>query len=112
MKKLREQRKMLNFEIMQWKKTNPFYVKNDVFVIGDSFDRFIKVSYKEYFNKQKCCVFFHGYTWQCCLKYTKQCLQYLQDQKMLSLIKSIFRGRISTVMGNRYVKSDEKRSYK
>ena len=48
-----------------------------------------------------------GYTWQCGMKDTIIKLQTLQDKDMILLIKNIIRGGISSVMGDRYVKSDE-----
>ena len=48
-----------------------------------------------------------GYTWECGLKYTDIKLQTLQDKDMILLLENNIRGGISSVMGDRYVKSDE-----
>ena len=48
-----------------------------------------------------------GFTYQCALKYTNVKLQTLQDKDLILLIGSNIRGGISSVMGDRYVKSDE-----
>ena len=48
-----------------------------------------------------------GYTWQCGLKYTDIRVQTLQDKDMILIIESIIKGGISSVMGDRYAKSDE-----
>ena len=48
-----------------------------------------------------------GYTYQCALKYTDIKLQTLQDKDLILLIEYNIRGGISSVMGDRYVKSDE-----
>ena len=48
-----------------------------------------------------------GYTYQCALKYTDIKLQTLQDKDLFLLIESNVRGGISSVMGDRYDKSDE-----
>ena len=48
-----------------------------------------------------------GYTWQCGLKYTGINLQTLQDKDMILLLENIIRGGISSVMGDRYIKSNE-----
>ena len=53
------------------------------------------------------CVSLPGYTWECCLKYTGINLQALQDKDMILLLENNIRGGISSVMGDRYVKSDE-----
>ena len=41
------------------------------------------------------------------MKYTEINLQTLQDKDMILLLENIVRGGISSVMGDRYVKSDE-----
>ena len=48
-----------------------------------------------------------GYTWQCEVKYTGMNLQTLQDRGMILLLENNIRGDVSSVMGDRYVKSDE-----
>ena len=48
-----------------------------------------------------------GYTWQCGLKYTGINLQTLQDKDMILLLENNIRGGISSVMGDRYIQSDE-----
>ena len=48
-----------------------------------------------------------GYTWQCGLKYTGINLQTLQDKDMILLFSNNIRGGISSVMGDRYIKSDD-----
>ena len=47
------------------------------------------------------------YTWQCGLKYTGINLQTLQDEDMSLLLENNFRGGISSVMGDRYIKLDD-----
>ena len=48
-----------------------------------------------------------GYTWQCGMKYTGINLQTLQDKDMILLLENNIRGCISSVMGDRYIKSDK-----
>ena len=48
-----------------------------------------------------------GYTYQCALKYTDIKLHTLQDKDLVLLLENNVRGGISSVMGDRYVKSDE-----
>ena len=48
-----------------------------------------------------------GYTYQSALKYTDIKLQTLQDKDLILLLENIPRGGISSVMGDRYVQSDE-----
>ena len=53
------------------------------------------------------CVSLPGYTWECGLKYTGINLQTLQDRDLILILENIIRGGISSVMGDRCVKSDE-----
>ena len=69
--------------------------------------KFIKVSLNEFEINPLYCVSLPGYTWRCGLKYTGINLQILQDKDMILLIEINIRGGISSVMGDRYVKSDE-----
>ena len=48
-----------------------------------------------------------GYTWQCGLKYIGIKIQTLQDKDMILLLENNIRGGISSVMGDRYVKSSD-----
>ena len=49
-----------------------------------------------------------GYTWKCGMKNTDIKLQTLQDKDLVLTFETIIRGSISSVMGVRYVESDEK----
>ena len=53
------------------------------------------------------CVSLPGYTWECGLKYTGINLQTLQDKDLILTLENNIRGGISSLMGDRYVKSDE-----
>ena len=48
-----------------------------------------------------------GYTWQCCLKYTRINLQNLQVKDLFLTLENKISGGISSVLGDRYVKSDD-----
>ena len=69
------------------------------------FEKFIKVSVNEFGINPIYCVSLPRYTWQCGLKYTEIILQALQDKDLLSTLECNIRGRISSVMGDRYVNS-------
>ena len=71
------------------------------------FEKFIKVSVNEYGIDPLYCASLPGYTLQCGLKYTGINLQTLQDKDMILLLENNIRGGISSVMGDRYVKTDE-----
>ena len=83
------------------------YCKSDVILLADVIEKFVKVSFEEYGNNPLYCVSLPGYTYQCALKYTDIKLQTLQDKDLILLIEKNIRGGISSVMGDRYVKSDE-----
>ena len=71
------------------------------------FEKFIKVSVNEFDINPLYCVSLPGYTWQCGLKYTGVNLQTLQGKGMILLIENTIGGGISSVMVDRYIKSDE-----
>ena len=83
------------------------YLKSDVILLADVFEKFIKISIEEYGINPLYCVKLPGYTWQCGMKYTDIKLQTLQDKDMILLIENNIRGGISSVMGDRYVISDD-----
>ena len=83
------------------------YLKSDVLLLNFVFEKFVKVSVNEFGINPLYCVSLPGYTWQCGLKYTGINLQTLQDKDMILLIENNIRGDISSIMGDRYVKSDE-----
>ena len=71
------------------------------------FEKFIKVSFNEFEINPLYCVSLPGYLWQCGLKYTGINLQTLQGKDMILLLENNIRGGISSVMGDRYIQSDE-----
>ena len=72
-------------------------------------EKIVKVSFEEYGFNPLFCVSLPGYTYQCALKHTDIKLQFLQDKDMILIIENNIRGGISSLMGDRYVKSDEKK---
>ena len=95
------------FNIKDGEELTKLYCKSDVILLADFFEKFLKVSTKEYKINPLYCVSLPGYTYQCALKYTDIKLQTLQDKDLILLIENNIRGGISSVMGDRYVKSDE-----
>ena len=53
------------------------------------------------------CVSLPGYTWEFRLKYTGINIRTLQDKDLVLTLEKNIRGGLSSVMGDRYVKSDE-----
>ena len=95
------------FNIKNGEEITQIYLKSDALLVGCVFEIFIKVSVNEFGIDSMYCVSLPGYTWQCGLKYTGMNLQTLQDKDMLLLLENNIRGGISSIMGYRYVKSDE-----
>ena len=86
------------------------YCKSDVILLADVFQKFVKVSTKEYGINPLYCVSLPEFTYQCALKYTNIKLQFLQDKDLILLIEIKIHGGISSVMGDRYVRSDENKN--
>ena len=86
------------------------YLKSDVLLLLCVFEKFIKVSINEFKIIPLYCVSLPGYTWQCGLKYTGINLRTLQDKDLILKLENNIRGGISSVMGDRYIKSSEKKS--
>ena len=95
------------FDIKIGEKLTQIYLKSDVILLACVFEKFTEVSVKECGINPLYCVSLPGYTWQCGLKYTGIKIQTLQDKDVILLIENNIRGGISSVMGDRYNKSDE-----
>ena len=95
------------FNIKNGEELTEIYLKSDVLLLACVFEKFIKVSINEYDINRLYCVSLPGYTWQCGLKYSGINLQTLQDKDMILLLENNIRGGVSSVMGDRYIKSDE-----
>ena len=95
------------FNIKDGGELTKLYCKSDVILLTDVFQKFVKVSTEEYKINPLYCVSLPGYTYQCALKYTIIKLKTLQDKDLILLIESNIRGGISSIMGDRYVKSNE-----
>ena len=95
------------FNIENGEELTQLYLKSDVILLADVFEKFIKISVEEYGRNPLYCVSLPGYTWQCGMKYTDINLQTLQNKDMILLLENNIRGGISSVMGDRYVKSDK-----
>ena len=95
------------FNIKNGKELTELYLESDVILLADVFEKFIEISVEEYGINPLYCVSLPGYIWQCGMKYTDIKLQTLQDKDMILLFENNVRGGISSVMGDRYIKSDE-----
>ena len=95
------------FNIKNGEELTQIYLRSDILLLACVFEKFIKVSVNEFDINPLYCVSLSGYTWQCGLKYTGINLQTLQDKDMILLLENNIRGGISSVMGYRYIKSNE-----
>ena len=95
------------FDIKNGEGLTEIYLKSDVLLLTCVFEKFIKVSVNEIDINPLYCVSLPGYAWQCGLKYTGINLQTLQDKDMILLLENNIRGGISSVMGDRFIKSNE-----
>ena len=95
------------FNIKNGEELTEIYLKSDVLLLACVFEKFIKVSVNEFGINPLYCVSLPGYTWQCGLKYTGINLQTLHDKDMILLLENNIRGGISSIMGDRYIKSDK-----
>ena len=95
------------FDITNREELTEIYLKSDVLLLACVFEKFTKVSINEFKINPLYCVSLPGYTWQCGLKYTGINLQTLQDKDMILLVENNIRRGIASVMGDRYIKSDE-----
>ena len=95
------------FIIKNGEELTQLYLKSDAILLAEVFEKFVKISVDEYGINPLYCVSLPGYTWLCGLKYTGINLQTLQDKDMILLLENNIRGGISSVMGDRYIKSDD-----
>ena len=95
-----------SFNIEKGEELTQLYLESDIIFLADVFETFIKVSTKEYGINPFCCVSLPGYTYQCALKWTDIKLQTLQDKDLILTKGNNMRGGISSVKGDRYVKSN------
>ena len=98
------------FNIKEGEELTEKFLKGDVLLLACVFESFIKVSVNEFEINALYCVSLPGYTWQCGLKYTGINLQTPQDKDMILFSENNIRGGISSVMGDRYVRSNENKN--
>ena len=95
------------FNVKYGEEVTQFFLKSDVLLLACVFEKFMEVSVNELGINPLYCVSLPGYNWQCGLKYTGMNLKTLQDKDMILLLENYIRGGVSSVMGDRYVISDE-----
>ena len=106
-KKERTKESIEEIIIRNGEKLTRLYLKSDVSLLTCMLEKLIKASINEFAINRFYCVSIPGYTCQCGLNYAEINLQKLQDKHLLLTLENELRGGISSVMGDRYVKSDE-----
>ena len=104
------ERTMDIFKLFNFKKgeeLTEIFLKSDLLSLACVSEKFVKISVNEYGINPLYCVSLSGNTWQCGLKYTGINLQTLQDKDMVLLLENNIRGGVSSVIGDRYIQSDE-----
>ena len=91
------------FNFKKGKELTQLYLKRDVILLADNFEKFITTSFKNFEINLLYCVSLPGYTFEASIKYTNIKLQTLQDKDMILVLENKIRGGISCVMGNRYI---------
>ena len=82
-------------------------MKTDIISLVDVFEKFMKGSTKEYGISPLYCFCICSYTYQCGLTNHGINLQTLQAKDMILLLENNIRGGLSSVMGDRYVKTHD-----
>ena len=95
------------FNIKNGEELTQIFLKSDILLLTCVFEKFVKGSINEYDNNPLYFVCLPRYTWHCGSKFTGINLQTLQDKDMILLLENSITGGISSVMGHRFVKSDE-----
>ena len=75
--------------------------------MADVFENFVEKSTLEYSINSLYSYSLPGYTWKAGLKITKIKLDFKKDKELLPPLENNIRGGISSVMGPRYIESDE-----
>ena len=83
------------------------YSKMDVLQLTDVFENFVEKSTLEYGINPLYSYSLPGYTWKAGLKLTNIKLDFIKDKQLLLLLENNIRGGISSVMGPRYIESNE-----
>ena len=83
------------------------YLKTDVLQLADVFEKFVENATLEYSINPLYSYSLPGYTWKAGLTLTNIKLDFIKDRDLLLLLENNIRGGISSVMGPRYIESDE-----
>ena len=82
-------------------------MESDSILITCVFEIFMKKSIIDFEIFRLDCASLPVSTMQCRLEYTGMNLETSQDKELIFILESKIRGRLSSVMGSRYVQSDQ-----
>ena len=86
-----ERKKIIEkFNIKNGKELVHLYLKSVVLILACVFEKFMKVSMKEFEINLSYCVSLPGYTWQCGLKYTEKKLTNASGYRFFSNLGAYF----------------------
>ena len=83
------------------------YLKRDILQLTDIFENFVQTSTEEYGINPLYSFSAPGYTWKAGFKLINIKLDFIKDKHLLLLLENNIRGGISSVMGDRFVESNE-----
>ena len=84
------------------------FLKNDVFLLIDTFQNYIDTCKKAYGFNPLYSYSTPSFTWEAGLKVTGVKLDHITDDKLRKKLENNMRGRPNSCMGNLYVKRGEK----
>ena len=99
------------FKISIGEELPKLFLKSDFILFIYVIEKFSKVSTIEFDINPLHCVSLPRFTWLCGMKDPAINLQTTQDKELFLLSEKIMRGQFSSVMGDRYVKSDENKKF-
>ena len=103
----RTQQLIDTYNITTAQELTELYLKMDVLQLTDVFENFVEKSTLEYGINPLYSYSLPGYTWKAGLKLTKIKLDFIKDKQLLLLLENNIRGGISSVMGPRFIESNE-----
>ena len=103
----RTQEIIKKFNVKNGQELTMLYLKMDVLQLADVFEHFVEKATLEYSINPSYSGSLPSYTWKAGLKITKIKLDFIKDKELLLLLENNIRGGISSVMGPRYIESDE-----
>ena len=103
----RTQEFIKKYDLKNGQELTELYLKMDVLQLTEVFENFVEKSTLEHGINPLYSYSLPGYTWKAGLKLTKIKLDFIKDKQLLLLLENIIRGGISSVMGPRYIESNE-----